>query len=69
MNPEEPVVLKKLRQLDFLTVSEIKMGKLHAVTLEAEDEKAANDTVVKMAERLLANPVTEEFHIHKVVSR
>ncbi|MDQ4005081.1 MAG: phosphoribosylformylglycinamidine synthase subunit PurS [Actinomycetota bacterium] len=44
-------------------VSEVRVGKHIALTVEAESEDAARTLVEEMSNRLLSNPVIEDFRI------
>ena len=67
-DPQGLVVRDGLRQLGFAQVRSARVGKVIALELEAESEPAARDAVVQMCEKLLRNPVIEDYHIESVVS-
>ncbi|MFN2568086.1 MAG: phosphoribosylformylglycinamidine synthase subunit PurS [Candidatus Dormibacteria bacterium] len=62
-DPQGLVVRDGLRHLGFATVSSVRVGKHIEVELAAADEESARDQVVGMCERLLRNPVIEEYRI------
>jgi phosphoribosylformylglycinamidine synthase PurS subunit len=69
LNPEEGPVAKRLQQLGFESVAGIKMGKCHIVSFEADDEEAARQQLTAMCEKLLMNPITEQFEIETLVDK
>lgn len=60
-DPQGLAVADGLRNLGFDGVREVRVGKRIEVTLEAADAGAAEAAVREMCERLLANPVIEDF--------
>ncbi len=58
-DPEGQTVAGGLRALGFVTVEEVRVGKLLHITFEADDRGAADAAVEVMCRRLLANPVME----------
>ena len=52
-----------LPTLGWTNVRDVRVGKHIALTVEADDEAAARAQVEEMAERLLSNPVIEDFRI------
>ena len=67
-DPQGLVVRDGLRQLGFSQVLSARVGKAIALELEAASEQAARDAVVQMCEKLLRNPVIEDYHIESVVA-
>ncbi len=62
-DPQGLTVRAGLQQLGFAEVSEVRIGKHIAVALEAESEAAARGRVAEMCEKLLRNPVIEDYTI------
>ena len=60
-DPQGLVVHDGLHTLGFEGVQTVRVGKRIEVTLEADDEADAERAVREMCERLLANPVIEDF--------
>ena len=54
-------VRQALHSLGFGEVDSVRAGKYMEVRLEAKDKKAAEKQVNEMCDKLLANPVIEEF--------
>jgi phosphoribosylformylglycinamidine synthase len=67
-DPQGLVVRDGLRQLGFTQVRAARVGKVIALELEAESEEQARDLVVQMCEKLLRNPVIEDYHIESVAA-
>ena len=62
-DPQGLTVRAGLHQLGFSEVAEVRVGKHIAVELEAGSEAAARRQVTAMCEKLLRNPVIEDFRI------
>ena len=67
-DPQGLVVRDGLRQLGFAQVRSARVGKVIALELEASSEQEARDAVVQMCEKLLRNPVIEDYHVESVVA-
>ncbi|MEX2274974.1 MAG: phosphoribosylformylglycinamidine synthase subunit PurS [Actinomycetota bacterium] len=63
LDPQGKAVEGSLPALGWTNVSDVRVGKHIALTIEADDEDAARVQVAEMAERLLSNPVIEDFQI------
>jgi len=63
LDPQGKAVEGSLPALGWTNVSDVRVGKHIALTIEADDEAAARVQVAAMAERLLSNPVIEDFQI------
>ncbi len=50
-----------LKRLGFAGVSGVRVGKLITLTVEAQSQEEARRMVEEMCEKLLANPVTEDY--------
>jgi phosphoribosylformylglycinamidine synthase len=62
-DPQGLVVQSGLHQLGFDGVDNVRVGKYIEFTLEAEDEGSARQQVIQMCEKLLRNPVIEDYEI------
>lgn len=62
-DPQGITVRDGLHRLGYAAVSSVRVGKHIVLELEAADEPAARAMVEEMSERLLRNPVIEDFHI------
>lgn len=63
LDPQGKAVGGALASLGFEGVSEVHVGRLVVFTLAAEGEDQARERVDAMCRQLLANPVTEDFHV------
>ncbi|HUF27248.1 MAG TPA: phosphoribosylformylglycinamidine synthase subunit PurS [Gemmatimonadaceae bacterium] len=66
LDPQGKTVADALHALAFGGVKDVRIGRHIVVETDAPDEKSAERTVRDMCERLLANPVTEDFEIASV---
>ena len=60
-DPQGLAVRDGLHTLGFDAVNAVRVGKHIELTLEAADAEAAERAVREMCDRLLANPVIEDF--------
>jgi phosphoribosylformylglycinamidine synthase len=65
-DPQGLVVRDGLRRLGFAGVERVRVGKHIEMDVEADDETAARRLVSDMCERLLRNPVIEDYRIDGV---
>ena len=63
LDPQGKAVHHALGSLGFGEVSAVRVGRVLDLEVEAETSGAAEARVREMCERLLANPVTEDFEI------
>ncbi len=63
LDPQGKAVADALHALEFGEVRDVRIGRHLVVDLDAADAASAADRVRTMCERLLANPVTEDFAI------
>jgi phosphoribosylformylglycinamidine synthase subunit PurS len=66
LDPQGQAVAHALGTLGFAGVADARVGRSVELALEAPDEAGARDAARRMCERLLANPVTEDFTIDAV---
>jgi phosphoribosylformylglycinamidine synthase len=66
LDPQGKAVAGALQSLGFTGTGEVRVGRFLVIDLEAADAEAARRDVTAMCERLLANPVTEDFDIAAV---
>jgi phosphoribosylformylglycinamidine synthase len=62
-DPQGLTVRAGLHQLGFAEVCEVRVGKHIALEVEADTEAGARQRVAEMCERLLRNPVIEDYRI------
>ena len=63
LDPQGKAVADALHTLGFADVRDVRVGRHVIVETEAGDRLGAERRVRDMCERLLANPVTEDFEI------
>ena len=65
-DPEGTTTAHALRELGYSEVSEVHFGRDIIVEVDADDEAVATARVVEMCDRLLANPVIEDYTVEKL---
>jgi phosphoribosylformylglycinamidine synthase len=60
-DPEGLTIQGALRQLGFDTIASVRAGKYMEVRLDEGNEAAAAEKVREMCDKLLANPVIEDY--------
>jgi len=68
LDPQGKAIHHALHSLGWADVDDVRVGKAIHLELEAESEEAARAEATTMCEKLLANPVTENFEIDRVES-
>jgi phosphoribosylformylglycinamidine synthase PurS subunit len=66
LDPQGQAVAHALGELGFPGVAGVRVGRTVELELEAASAEAARQGALKMCERLLANPVTEDFTLDAV---
>ena len=69
LDPQGKAVEGALHSLGFGGVKEVHVGRYIVVETEADSAAAAEESVKSMCERLLANPVIEDFEIESAAVR
>lgn len=64
LDPQGDAVAKALSALGFQGVGEVRVGRYILFDLEAADAGAAQAEAGQMCQKLLANPVTEDFELN-----
>lgn len=60
-DPQGLTVLSSLRRLGFGNAEDVRVGKFLLVNVHETDRAEAERSVTEMCQRLLANPVIEDF--------
>ena len=60
-DPQGNTVLHALESLGFKETKNVRVGKYFEVTVNARDKKSAETEVRSMCDKLLVNPVIEEY--------
>jgi phosphoribosylformylglycinamidine synthase len=66
LDPQGKAVADALHTLGFGAVSSVHVGRHLVLEVDAASDTAARQQTREMCERLLANPVTEDFEIAEV---
>lgn len=66
LDPQGKAVTDALHSLGFSEVGDVRVGRYLVVELQAASAEAAQTMARSMCEKLLANPVTEDFEIAAV---
>lgn len=66
LDPQGKTIEDALPALGWTAVSEVRVGKHIELVVEAEGPDEARQVVEDVAQRLLANPVIEEYRIEEV---
>lgn len=69
LDPQGRTVADALQTLGFGGVRDVHVGRHVVVEFDAQDRPAAERSTRDMCERLLANPVTEDFEIASVEAK
>ena len=64
LDPQGKAIENALGQLGFNGVDDVRQGKLIEVNLSETDPAKAEAELTDMCEKLLANTVIENYHIH-----
>lgn len=63
LDPQGETIGRALDTLGYEGVEDVRMGRLISMRVEADNEAAARSSVTEMCERLIANPIIEDFAI------
>jgi phosphoribosylformylglycinamidine synthase PurS subunit len=66
LDPQGRTIAEALHSLGFASVADARMGKHIVLDVDAADERSADAAAREMCDRLLANPVTEDYEIAAV---
>jgi phosphoribosylformylglycinamidine synthase len=66
LDPQGKAVAGALHALGFASVADVHVGRHIVLELDAADETAADHAARAMCQRLLANPVTEDYDVASV---
>ena len=66
LDPQGKTVADALHSLGFESVRDVHVGRHVVVEVEAPDKSAAERSTREMCDRLLSNPVTEDYEIAAV---
>ncbi len=63
LDPQGKAVMGALNSLEFKEVTDVRVGKFMELELEDSSREEAEKRVRKMCEKLLANPVIEDYKV------
>ena len=66
LDPQGKAIQRACASLGYANVEDVRQGKLFEVTLAGDDPKAARALLAELSEKLLSNPVIEDFEIVSV---
>ena len=61
LDPQGKAVERSLHSLGYQEVRDVRMGKYLAIELDASSRQAAEARIREMCDKLLANPVIEDY--------
>ena len=61
LDPQGDAVRRAVGSMGFSSVRDVRVGKLIEVELDADDRAAAEEALRAMCDKLLANPVIEDY--------
>lgn len=68
LDPQGKATQRAAASLGFASVQSVRQGKLFEVTLDAADRKAAEAELRELCEKLLSNPVIEDWRVERIES-
>ncbi len=66
LDPQGKAIHQALARIGFEQVARVRAGKSFEIELEARDPKAAGEVLDEMCQKLLANPLVEEYAVEIV---
>jgi phosphoribosylformylglycinamidine synthase len=63
LDPQGKAIQRASASLGYDAIGHVRQGKLFEIELEVSDEDAARRLVTELCEKLLANPVIEDYRI------
>jgi len=63
LDPQGKAIADALHRLGFTAVSDVRAGKLFRIEVDTDDAKQAKEVSSQMAEKLLSNPVIEDYEL------
>ena len=61
LDPQGNATQNALQTLGFEAIDRVRIGKLVEMSIQADDEESALEMATEASEKLLANPVMEDF--------
>lgn len=63
LDPQGKTLLRALRSLGYEEVDDLRVGKYMEVNLSGGDSKRIQERLGEMCEKLLANPIIEDYRV------
>ena len=63
LDPEGNTISEALKRLGYKSINKVKTAKLFSVQIESNNPTEAKKTAMQIADKVLANPVIENFSI------
>ena len=63
LDPQGKAIQRACGSLGYDAVRDVRQGKLFEVELDAKDEAAARALLAELSEKLLSNPVIEDYRV------
>ncbi|HJO22283.1 MAG: phosphoribosylformylglycinamidine synthase subunit PurS [Myxococcota bacterium] len=68
LDPQGKAIQKASAQLGYDSVRAVRQGKVFELEIDAADEEAARRLLGELCEKLLANPVIEDYRVVRIES-
>jgi phosphoribosylformylglycinamidine synthase len=68
LDPQGKAIRNACVSLGYDAVEDVRQGKLFAVELQVDDEARARKLLEELCEKLIANPVIEDYEIVRIAS-
>tara|TARA_B100000700_G_scaffold53615_1_gene57218 strand:- start:1430 stop:1672 length:243 start_codon:yes stop_codon:yes gene_type:complete len=65
LDPQGKTIKKTLEMMNYKNLNDVRQGKYFEIDIDEKNEKKAEEKVVEMCEKLLANLVIEDYKIIK----
>jgi len=62
-DPQGLTILRALKSLGYDEVEDLRVGKYMELKISGDDPEAISERVKEMSERLLANPIIEDYRV------
>ncbi len=66
LDPQGKAIQRASRALGYDAIREVRQGKLFELTVDADDEQRARLLIEELCQKLLSNPVIEDYSIVKL---
>ena len=66
LDPQGKAIQRAAGSLGYAAVRQVRQGKLFEVELEAADRAAAERLLSELGEKLLSNPVIEDYRVERI---